>query len=169
MRAARLVSFSARIRAGRAIATSSSSEAPLAARFSAFSVSQAAVCSSAVRSIFVAEHVRMALDHLVGERLGDVGEIERALLLGHAGVEGDLEEEVAEFFLERRHVAALDRVGDLVGFLDRVRRDGREILLDIPRAAVLAVAAAAPSHRARPGWRRRCGRGFCASFLSPFQ
>ncbi len=56
----------------------------------------------------------------------------------------DLQQQVAELFLERRHVVALDGVGDLVGFLDRVRRDGPEGLVDVPGAAVLAVAQ--PGH-----------------------
>src|SRR3546814_8180845 len=46
------------------------------------------------------------------------------------------------FVLQRRQVVAVDRVGDLVGFLDRVRGDGGEGLFDVPRAAVLAVAQA---------------------------
>ena len=59
-------------------------------------------------------------------------------------MEDDLKEEIAEFVLQRGHVAALDRVGHLIGLLDRVGGDRREILLAIPRAAVLAGRAAAP-------------------------
>ena len=57
------------------------------------------------------------------------------LLLRHAGVEDHLEQQVAEFVLQIREIAALDGVHDLVGFLERVGRDGREILLQIPGAA----------------------------------
>ena len=39
--------------------------------------------------------VRVAADHLVGDGAGDVGEGEAALLLGHAGMEDDLEQQVA--------------------------------------------------------------------------
>src|SRR3546814_19198466 len=46
------------------------------------------------------------------------------------------------FVLQRRQVVAVDRVGDLVGLLDRVRGDRGEGLFDVPRAAVLAVAQA---------------------------
>ena len=60
---------------------------------------------------------------------------ERALLLGHAGVEHDLQQQVAELVLQVIEIAAADRVGDLVGFLDGVGRDGREILLQVPRTA----------------------------------
>ena len=54
----------------------------------------------------------------------------------------DLEQEVAKLVLQRIKVVARDRIGDLVSFLDRVRRDGREGLLDVPRAARVLVAQA---------------------------
>ena len=72
---------------------------------------------------------------LLGDRLDHVAEIERALLLRHAGVEHDLEQEVAQFVAQVGEVAAGDGVGHLVGFFERVGRDGREILLQVPRAA----------------------------------
>ena len=92
----------------------------------------------------VAEHVRMAADQLGRDALDDVAEIERAGLLGHPGVEHDLEQQVAELVLEVEKIAARDRVGDLIGFLDRVGRDGREILLEVPRAARCPACAAPP-------------------------
>src|SRR3989304_9998489 len=73
----------------------------------------------------VAEYVRMPANELLGKRLDDVAEIESAFLFGHAGVEHDLEQEVAELVLEVGAVAACDRVGNLIGFLDGVGRDGR--------------------------------------------
>ena len=50
-------------------------------------------------------------------------------------MEHDLEQKVAELVLEVEKIAARDRLGDLIGFLDRIGRDGREILLEVPRAA----------------------------------
>ena len=97
----------------------------------------------------------MPADHLVGDGRRHVVEAEGAGLLGHVGVEDDLQQQVAEFFLERRHVVALDGVGDLVGLLDRVGRDGREGLLDVPRAAVLAVAQ--PGHDREEALQRLLG------------
>ena len=44
----------------------------------------------------------------------------------------DLQQEIAELVLERVEIAPRDRVGDLVGLLDRVGRDGREVLLRDP-------------------------------------
>ena len=54
----------------------------------------------------------------------------------------DLEEQVAELILEPVEILARDRIGDFVGFLDRVRRDGREALLHVPRTAAFWVAQA---------------------------
>ena len=84
--------------------------------------------------------MRMPARHLVADRIDHVGERERALLLRHPRVEHHLQQQVAEFVLEVAHVAAIDRVGDFVGFLDGVRRDGREALLDVPRTAGLRIA-----------------------------
>ena len=47
----------------------------------------------------VTEYMRMPPLHLVGDRLGDVIEREQPGLLGHPGVEHDLEQEIAEFVL----------------------------------------------------------------------
>ena len=58
-----------------------------------------------------------------------------ALLLGHAGMEYDLKQEVAQFVLQVRQIVPGDGVGHLVGFFERVGGDGREILLQVPRTA----------------------------------
>ena len=83
--------------------------------------------------------------------------------LGDLGVVDDLEQQVAQFLLERRHVVALDGVGDLVGFLDRIGRDRLEGLVDVPGAAMLAVAQ--PGHDGEEARHRllgeRVGGGTC--------
>src|SRR5262249_20609753 len=86
-------------------------------------------------------------------RLSDIGKIEMTRLFSHARMEDDLEEEVAQFFLQRRHVVAFNRIGDSVGFLDRVGRDGGEALLGVPWAAMLAVAQ--PRHQRHKPARSR--------------
>ena len=98
----------------------------------------------ALRAFVVAEDMRMAADHLVGDRLDDVAESEFAGLLRHLRVIDDLQQQVAELLAQIVQVAARDRVGDLVGFLDRVGRDGRKVLLDVPGAAGLRRRAARP-------------------------
>src|SRR5262245_40349453 len=81
----------------------------------------------------VAEHVRMAPDELLGQGLHDVAEVESALLLRHPGVEYDLEQEVAQLVTQVLEVAPHNGVGNLVGLLDGVGRDGRKALLKVPR------------------------------------
>ncbi len=83
----------------------------------------------------VAEDVRMPPHHLVGDQAGDGGEVEAVLRLAQAGVVDDLEQQVAELVRKGRPVAAGDGVGDLIGFLYRVGRDGVEGLRLIPGAA----------------------------------
>ena len=86
------------------------------------------------------EDVRVPSDHLAGDRLDDVAEVEDLLLLGNAGMEDDLQEEVAEFLAEVGQIATLDRVGDLVGLFQRVGLYGFEGLPDVPRTAGLRLS-----------------------------
>jgi hypothetical protein len=79
--------------------------------------------------------MRVPAVELAVDGIHHVGEGERALLLGHPGVEHHLEQQIAELVLEVAQVATLDRIHDLVGFLDRIGRDGRETLLQVPGAA----------------------------------
>ena len=85
--------------------------------------------------MLVGKHMRMPPDHFSRHGLDHVAEGERVLLLGHAGVIDDLQQEIAEFVPEIVEIAAADRVGDLIGFLDGVGRDRRKILLEVPGAA----------------------------------
>ncbi len=84
--------------------------------------------------------MRMAADHLGGDGVDHAAEIEGALLLGHAGVKHDLEQQVAKLVAQVAQVTARNGVGDLVGFLDGVWRDRREVLLQIPRTAAAGRA-----------------------------
>ena len=64
-----------------------------------------------------------------------IGKVERALLLGHPGMKNDLQEKVAKLLAQIYKIAARDGVGNLVGLLNRIGRDGREILVEVPRTA----------------------------------
>ena len=77
----------------------------------------------------------MASDQLRRDGLHHIAEVEGALLPRHLRVEHHLQQQVAEFVAQVDQVSALDRIRDLVGFLDRVGGDGSEGLLEIPRAA----------------------------------
>jgi len=72
----------------------------------------------------------------------DLIEGERARLLGEARVEDDLKQQVAELIAQALEIAARDGIGHLVGLLDRVGRDRREGLPEVPRAAGPRVAQA---------------------------
>jgi hypothetical protein len=80
--------------------------------------------------------------HLVADRAGHVAHGEGAGLLGDAAMEHDLQQQVTKFVLQIGDVLARDRVGDLIGFLNRVWRDGGPALRAIPLAAMHRVAQA---------------------------
>ncbi len=90
----------------------------------------------------VAEDVRVAADQLVGHGLGHVFQPEMPGFLGHARVEDHLEQQVAQFDSQFVHVPALDGVGDLIGFLDRIGGDGLKGLLHVPGTAAVRIAQA---------------------------
>ena len=108
----------------------------------------------------IAEDVRMAALQLVGDAVEHVGKREKAGFLGHPRMEHDLELEIAKLVDQRRHVVARDRVGDLIGFLDRVGRDRLEGLDAVPFATGHRIAQ--PRHdRDQPRQRvaiHRCRR-----------
>ena len=86
-------------------------------------------------AVLVDEYMRMAADHLPCHRLDNVAKRKNVLLLGHAGVIHDLQQEIAEFVAKIVEIAARNGVGDLIGLLDGVGRDRRKVLLEVPRAA----------------------------------
>jgi len=60
--------------------------------------------------------MRMAPDHLLRNRLDHTAKIKESALLGNAGLENNLEKEIAQLFLQIVHVAARNGVGYLIGF-----------------------------------------------------
>jgi hypothetical protein len=98
--------------------------------------------------------VGVAALHLVADARSDIAKGESTGFLCDAAVEHDLEQEIAQLVLEIADVATGDRVGDFVGFLDRVRRDCRPGLRSIP---VTSIRSAQPCHdREQPlGHRER--------------
>lgn len=68
----------------------------------------------------VAVDVRMAVDELVAQSVGHVRIVERAGLFAQLGVEHDVEQQVAQLLLDALHIVIEQRVGQLVGLLDRV-------------------------------------------------
>ena len=88
----------------------------------------------------ITEDMRMATFHLLAQGGHHIGEREMPGFFGHAAVKDDLEQQIAQFLLQFRHVPHRDGFGHFIGFLDRVWRDRIEILGQIPRAAILLVA-----------------------------
>ena len=79
------------------------------------------------------EHVRVTPDHLGGYGLGHISKCKGTLLLRYARVIDHLQQQIAQFVLQLRHVSAFDGVGDLVGFFDGVGSYGPERLFQVPR------------------------------------
>ena len=90
--------------------------------------------SRSARSL-VAEHMGMPTDHFPRDAVDDVVKCEGVLLGSQLRMIDRLQQQIAQLFLQIGHVLSSDRVGDFVGFLDGVGRDGCERLLQIPRAA----------------------------------
>ena len=76
--------------------------------------------------------MRVPLDHLAGDPLGDGAEVEPAAFLGQPREQEDLEEEVAELAGEGLRFALVDRREGFVGLLEKVGLEGVEGLLAIP-------------------------------------
>lgn len=92
---------------------------------------------------FITEDVRVAPDHLFGDRLCHIIKGKRAHFFGHLGVIDYLQQEVPQLVFQVIHVVACNGVGNLVCFFDCVGGDRFEILLDIPGASVLGIAQTA--------------------------
>ena len=93
--------------------------------------------------VFVAKHMRMPRDHLVGHSAHDVLKVKMPRLLRHLRMEHGLKQQIAQFTFELLPGAPVDGVGNFIGFLDRVGGDRGEILLNIPRAPCLRITQTA--------------------------
>ena len=100
-------------------------------------VSQLASTASGVSRLDVGEDVGVPAHELVDEPACDVVDVERLarVLLGDAGLEGDLEQQVAQLLPHVVGVAALDGLDRLVGLLEEVGHEAGVGLLGVPRAA----------------------------------
>src|SRR3546814_929220 len=71
----------------------------------------------------IAEDMRMTADHLFRDRLYDVSKRECAGFRGYLTVIDDLEKQIAKLVLQRGQIISVDCIGDLIGFLYRVRSE----------------------------------------------
>ena len=81
-----------------------------------------------------------------GDRIDDVVETECTGFARDLRVKHDLKKQIAELAHEIGEILSLYRIGDLVGFLDRIRCDGVKRLHTIPRTTTLGIAQ--PRHDA---------------------
>src|SRR5262249_14778261 len=107
--------------------------------------------------------MRMAAYHLVGETRQQCRHVELTSFGRDLRVKHDLEQQVAEFFLKRRHVCRLDRLDDFEGFFDEEGLQGDPRLLTIPRASARFPE---PSHDLEEPFELSAGRLGHGRFLS---
>ena len=79
--------------------------------------------------------MRMTADHLFRDALDNIGKCEGMLFFREARVINHLQQKIAELVFQIAEIAALDGVRDFVGFLNRVWRNRRKRLFEVPRAA----------------------------------
>src|SRR3546814_15750693 len=103
-----------------------------------------------------AKDMGVAADHFFGDAVDDVLQGEMASLFRHAAMEGHLQQQVAQFVAQRRHIVALYGLGNLIGFLNRIGRAAREVLFGVPGTAARksVVEGKSVSVRVDPGGRR---------------
>ena len=87
----------------------------------------------------VFEDVGMAAHHLGHGAGGDSIEIETPGFARHLRVKHHLKQQIAQFVEQGWPVLVVNRVGDFVGLLDGVGRDGGEGLRHVPGTAALRV------------------------------
>jgi hypothetical protein len=103
----------------------------------------------------------MTVDQLLDQPLGDVVDVPSAFVGRDLGVEGDLQQEIAELITHGSVVVGVDRRQELVGLLQEMAREGAVRLLAIPRASIgfpqprldlhqVEEPPAAPRRRHRP-------------------
>ena len=118
-----------------------------------------------VAGLGVPEHVRVPADELRHDPGGDVVDAERAfrVLLGHPGVEDDLQQQVAELLTQvvavARRLQALDRLEHLVGLLEQVRQQGGVRLPGVPGAPAGRAQAVHDRHQVQQARARHVVRG----------
>ena len=118
----------------------------------------------------LAEHVRMAADHLRVH----VVDIERARIGRYLALQHHLQQHVAQLLAQVRRVAGLDGVHRLVGLLDHVMRDAPMRLRAVPWAPVRSAQCGDGGHEivearvvdGRDGRGRKFGLGGHGRFLS---
>src|SRR5207249_2538160 len=85
----------------------------------------------------LAENVRVTAHHFFMKPVDNVRQVKLALLLRDLRVKDDLEQEIAELFLELLRIGRVQSIEGLKGLLDEHGLEGLTRLLLVPWAAVL--------------------------------
>jgi hypothetical protein len=88
----------------------------------------------------ISKNVGMTPDHFVADGADNIIEGESSSFLRHTAVKYDLKQKIAQFILKVVKVATLNSVCHLVRFLNGVRKDCVERLLEIPGTSVIGIA-----------------------------
>jgi hypothetical protein len=86
--------------------------------------------------------MRVAADHLGGNRINHLMKGEKIFFLVEVVEEYDLEKEISKFFADVVWVVFVDCLEKFVGFLDKILLEALGSLFFIPRAAVGSPEAA---------------------------
>jgi hypothetical protein len=92
-----------------------------------------------IRRLLLAKDMGMATDHLLDDPAHHVPGGKDAFLLGQAGEEHDLQQDVPELLAQRFGVARIERLEGLVAFLEQITPQGAPILLAVPRTSPWAA------------------------------
>ena len=76
----------------------------------------------------------MAVDELITERVGDIGDIIESLLLTDPAIEDDMQEDIPEFLLDLLGPSPEEGIGELIDLLYGICTKALVGLLPIPRA-----------------------------------
>jgi DNA-binding FrmR family transcriptional regulator len=90
----------------------------------------------------IRENMWMTTNQLRGNRLGNPLEIEGSKLFSDPRLKDDLEEEIPELIAKALEITARDRLIDLIRLFDRMWRNARKVLLEIPGTAAIRVPEA---------------------------
>ena len=74
----------------------------------------------------------MAVDELLTDAVGHIVQIEAPLLLLHARMKDDLQQNVPQLLLQVLGVSLVDGLGGLIGLLQQIAPDGVMVLLPVP-------------------------------------
>src|SRR5690606_1636354 len=92
--------------------------------------------------IAIREDMRMPANQLGGNAMHDLGKVEQRLLAAQLAVIDHLEQQVTQLTGQVGKITLFDGIGHLIGFFQGMRDDAREVLLQIPWAAMLRITQA---------------------------